>query len=95
MRPRRTDDFYRDLSPASINLASVHGEHTYLITGGTGAFAGVTGVGTGTVQVNPLTLQYVDATRFVIPLPSTLALLALGVALLAARVRHRGAAAPG
>ena len=97
--------YYDDMSPANddffgtftgiFNLVTFTAAHTYLITGGTGAFAGAIGVGTGTIQVNPLNLQYVDSTEFVIPLPSTLALLALGVAVLSARARHRDSAARG
>jgi hypothetical protein len=81
--------FYDDQSPANndffgtftgvIDLATFTAVHTYSITGGTGAFAGASGFGTGSVQLNPLDNTYVETARFVIPLPSTLALLAVAL----------------
>jgi hypothetical protein len=80
---------YDDPSPANndffgtftgqIDLATFSSIHTYFITGGSGAFAGASGFGTGSVQVNPLDFTYIETARFLIPLPSTLALLAIAV----------------
>lgn len=85
--------YYDDPSPANndffgtfsglFDLATFTAVHTYLITGGTGAFAGASGRGTGSVVVNPADFTYVETARFHIPLPSTLALLAVALVALA------------
>jgi hypothetical protein len=63
--------------------------HSYVITGGTGVFAGAGGTGTGSVQINP-DLTYVERARFHVPEPRTLALLLAGlVPLLVDRRRER------
>lgn len=81
--------YYDDLTAANndffgtftgvFDLVTFSANHNYVITGGTGAFAGASGFGTGSVQVNPLDFSYVDTTTFVIPLPSTLALLVVAL----------------
>jgi len=52
--------------------------HSYVITGGAGVFAGASGTGTGSVQINPY-LTYVETTRFHVPEIGTLALLLAGL----------------
>ena len=72
---------------------------TYTVTGGTGAFAGMVGTGSSQVQLlgNPLGLPtpipFIDSegvlTLAAVPEPSELALVASGLALLAAFARRR------
>ena len=91
--------YYDDLTPANndlfgtftgvFNLATFSAVHTNTITGGTGIFAGASGVGTSSVQVNPADFTYVDIARFSIPLPSTLALLAMAFIAFASTARNR------
>lgn len=62
-----------------FDLATFSAVHTYVIAGGTGVFAGASGFGTSSLQVNPLDFTFVERARFTIPLPTTLALLAMAV----------------
>jgi len=59
----------------------------YVITGGTGAFAGASGFGLGHTQVmaGPQGFTFTETGRLVIPLPGTLALLGIGLAAFAIR----------
>jgi len=93
--------YYNDLTAANndffgtftgvFDLMTFSANHSYVITGGTGAFAGASGFGTGSVQINPIDFSYAETTSFVIPLPSTLALFAVAVVVLLGSARRKRA----
>jgi hypothetical protein len=74
------NDFFGS-STGVFDVSTFTATLNYVVNGGTGAFAGASGVGVGFSQIDAFDprFAYVEIGQFVIPAPGTLALLALGL----------------